>query len=189
MSSAVFAQLSKDEKKEWGKKMKSTSVEDFKDLVEGKDESDAAVADLEMEVSSLNEENSRLQQELNDLKSQLEEAKTASAPVSESTDSEVSEETQMQKATSPSIDGLVFKVQIGAYKGIDLKKYFDNYKNFSGEIGEDGVLKYTLGVFTDYWEADQFKKYLREMGVKDAWVVSYKDSQRIPIKDALEGVH
>ena len=37
-------------------------------------------------------------------------------------------------------------------------------------------------------EADTFKKYLREMGVKDAWIVSFKDGQRVPIKDVLEGV-
>jgi hypothetical protein len=26
------------------------------------------------------------------------------------------------------------------------------------------------------------------MGVKDAWIVPYKDSQRVEIKDVLEGV-
>ena len=49
-------------------------------------------------------------------------------------------------------------------------------------------MRYTLGEFRDYWEADKFKKYLREMGVKDAWIVPYKDGKRVPIKDVLEGV-
>ena len=170
--------------------MKSTTVEEFKELVDGKESAEADVADLETEVSSLNEENSRLQQELNNLKAQLDEAKASTASVVETaTESESSSEESMEATSTVSMDGLLFKVQVGAYKGIDLRKYFDNYKNFSGEVGDDGVLKYTLGVFTDYWEADQFKKYLREMGVKDAWVVSYKDGARIPIKDALEGVH
>jgi len=26
------------------------------------------------------------------------------------------------------------------------------------------------------------------MGVKDAWIVSFKDGKRVPIKDVLEGV-
>ena len=47
--------------------------------------------------------------------------------------------------------------------------------------------KYTIGVFKDYWEADTFKKYVREMGVRDAWIVSYRDGQRVDIKDVLEG--
>jgi hypothetical protein len=48
--------------------------------------------------------------------------------------------------------------------------------------------KVTLGNFRDYWEADKFKKYLRDMGVKDAWIVPFKDGQRVDIKEVLEGV-
>jgi len=33
-------------------------------------------------------------------------------------------------------------------------------------------------------EADNFKDYLREMGVKDAWVVCYKNGKRVALKDA-----
>jgi hypothetical protein len=83
--------------------------------------------------------------------------------------------------------GIVYKVQIGAFRNKDLTKYFNNNKNFSGDVDSDGAKKYTLGEFVEYWEADNFKKYLREMGVKDAWVVAYKDGNRVPIKDALEG--
>jgi hypothetical protein len=83
--------------------------------------------------------------------------------------------------------GVVYKVQIGSFKNKDLTKYFDNNPNFSGDIDPDGTKKYTLGVFTDYWEADKFKKALREMGVKGAWIVAYKNGQRVNVKDALEG--
>ena len=83
--------------------------------------------------------------------------------------------------------GVIYKVQIGAFKKMDLSKYFDNHANFSGEIEEGGIIKYTLGQFTVYWEADQFKKYLRKMGVKGAWVVAYKNGHRVDIRDALEG--
>ncbi|MGI9543756.1 MAG: Ezrin/radixin/moesin family protein, partial [Cyclobacteriaceae bacterium] len=60
--------------------------------------------------------------------------------------------------------------------------------NFGGEVDSDGTQRYTLGNFKDYWQADKFKKYLREMGVKDAWIVPYKDGRRVPMKDVLEGV-
>ena len=50
----------------------------------------------------------------------------------------------------------------------------------------DGTKKYTLGFFGDYWEAENFKKYLREMGVKDAWIVAYKNGSRVELKDVLE---
>jgi hypothetical protein len=84
--------------------------------------------------------------------------------------------------------GIVFKVQIGAFKNKDLAKYFDNNPNFGGEVKEGEPQKVTIGIFRDYWEADTFKKYMREMGVKDAWIVPYKDGQRVEIKDVLEGV-
>lgn len=85
------------------------------------------------------------------------------------------------------MDGVVFKVQIGAFKKKDMSKFFDNNPMFSGQ-DEDGLQKITIGFFKDYWEADTFKKYLREMGVKDAWIVPFKDGKRVPIKDVLEGV-
>ena len=85
------------------------------------------------------------------------------------------------------IPGLVYKVQIGAYKGYDLREYFNRHENNSMSLDEDGMMRYTLGVFTDYWKADQFKGYLRKMGVKGAWVVAYKDDKRVSIKDAREG--
>jgi hypothetical protein len=84
--------------------------------------------------------------------------------------------------------GIVFKVQVGAFKNKDLAKYFDNNPNFGGEVKEGEPQKVTIGIFRDYWEADTFKKYMREMGVKDAWIVPYKDGQRVDIKDVLEGV-
>ena len=83
-------------------------------------------------------------------------------------------------------EGVVFKVQIGAFRNRDLQKYLNNSRNFTGEVDEDGVKKYTLGFFADYWEADNFKKYMRELGVNDAWIVTYKQGKRVPIKDVLE---
>ncbi len=82
---------------------------------------------------------------------------------------------------------VVFKVQVGAFKNKDLSKYFDNNPNFGGEAaGKDSTdpQRITIGIFRDYWEADTFKKYMRDMGVKDAWIVLYMDGARVEIKDA-----
>ena len=49
-------------------------------------------------------------------------------------------------------------------------------------------MRYTLGIFRDYPEADNFKKYMREMGVSDAWIVSYNDGVRVPLKEVLDNV-
>lgn len=181
MASEATAQLSKQEKKEWKKKLKSTDPEDFKNMTEENTALRGQVNSMNSQVSNLqstlSEKNARiaqLQDKVNSLEVQVEDLQTK----------DISEDTN----TTRSAKGVVFKVQIGAYKGKDLSAYTANSEDMTTESGDDGTQKYTLGNFTDYWEADKFKKELRKMGVKDAWIVPYKDGQRVPMKDVLEGV-
>lgn len=189
-SAPVFAQLSKAEKKEWKKKAKqyAKNPATLKQLTEEKVVADNSVSDLTTQVKSaqstisdknakiaeLEDQISRMRSELNSAKSEL--AALRAAPVINPMDFS---------------KGVVFKVQVGAFKNKDLTKYFDNNPNFGGEAADkdkNEPQKITIGIFRDYWEADTFKKYMREMGVKDAWIVPYKDGQRVEIKDVLEGV-
>ena len=181
------AQLSKKEKKEWKKQMKDLDVEAFKKLVEEKESLESQVAGLNSQVSSLqakaNEkttEADRLNAQVKDLQNQLAEA-TSSKAKPDANNMDISGN------STRVVKGVAFKVQIGAFRNKDLAKYFENNGSFDGEV-DNSTQRYTLGTFTDYWEADKFKKYLREMGVKDAWIVAYKDGQRVPLKDVLEGV-
>jgi TolA-binding protein len=178
----VQAQLSKKELKEWKTRMKKMDPEEFKGMFEENSALRGQVNSLKGQVSSLQSRISdkdakitELTDEIRELENQLTTAQAQPAPVEANT-------------TVTSEAGVVFKVQIGAFRNKDLSKYFENHENFSGETDPDGVQKVTLGIFRDYWEADTFKKYLREMGVKDAWIVPYKDGTRVPMKDVLEGV-
>lgn len=185
-STHSFAQLSKKEKKEWKKKAKSykNEPEALKQLTEDKQAADANVASLNQKVSQMQATISdkdakiaQLEDELSQMRGQLTSARAELAALKEN--------------PSNSMDfskGVVFKVQIGAFKNKNLAKYFENNPNFGGEARDNEPQKLTIGIFRDYWEADTFKKYMREMGVKDAWIVPYKDGQRVEIKDVLEGV-
>lgn len=183
LNSLSFAQeMSKDEKKEWSSKLKSMSPETFKALVENKDKYKEDVINLQTRVDELESENNQINSEISDYKAaaaatEEKAQQAASAPVANASNS----------GTATPEKGVVFKVQVGAFKSFDLTKYFDRHQNFSGEVDADGTMKYTLGIFSDYWEADKFKKYMREMGVKGAWIVSYKDGKRVNIKEVLEG--
>ncbi|SFC55351.1 hypothetical protein SAMN05421780_106232 [Flexibacter flexilis DSM 6793] len=179
---AATVAYSQDDKKEWAKKLKATDPLEFKKIVQEREQSQGEVKrlneiinDAQKELNDTKAENAKLQAQLDQLKKSGAGAKTAG-------------KTEVD-ATKPagSSKGIIFKVQIGSFKNKDLAKYFNNNPNFSGDVDEDGSKKYTLGYFRDYWEADTFKKYLREMGVKDAWIVSYKDGKRVPIKEVLEG--
>jgi hypothetical protein len=178
----VSAQDDKAIKKEWEKKKKEMDPLELKRITEENANLGAKAADLQSQLDSKDQTINALNEEITKLKTTA--ANTIAVP-KETNETDVSANSQVN---NPSPSGLVFKVQIGAFKDKDLSKYFENNKNFSGDVDGDGTKKYTLGYFTDYWEAENFKKYLREMGVKDAWIVAYKGNTRVEIKDALEGV-
>jgi hypothetical protein len=187
--SQVFAQMTKKEKKEWKKKAKqyAKNPSSLKSLTEEKQVADntvttqtteltqlkSSISDKDAKIVELEDQISRMRSELTASQSEL--AQLRSAPVINPMDFS---------------KGVVFKVQVGAFKNKDLSKYFENNPNFGGEAakGETEPQKITIGIFRDYWEADTFKKYMRDMGVKDAWIVPYKDGVRVEIKDVLEGV-
>jgi len=181
----VFAQLSKQEKKEWKKKAKTYAKNpaNLKEFTEAKETADTDNSALKNQVSTLNKQVSDKNNRIAELEDQLSRMRGELT-------SAKAELAQLKEAPAP-MDfsrGVVFKVQIGAFKNKDLSKYFNNNPNFGGEAVEKGEQKFTIGIFRDYWDADKFKKYMREMGVKDAWIVPYKDGVRVEIKDVLEGV-
>lgn len=186
-TTGVYAQKkTKEDKaleKEWKKKMKDLDPLQLKALydekaalIQDKTDLNSRVVDLETQLSDKDAEIGKVKAQLQENERQLSEAKTAATKASSS-----------MYGAPATANGVVFKVQVGAFKNKDLTKYFKNNKNFSGEVDSDGTKKYTLGYFGDYWEADNFKKYLREMGVKDAWIVAYKDGSRVELKQVLEG--
>lgn len=183
------AQMSKKEQKEWKKRIKALSPEQYKTLLDDNKSLKSQNASLKAEVAGVDgrvadkdSQISMLQDQVADLKDQLADALARPEP-------------EPQRTSGPAIGariddqtGIVFKVQIGAFKQKDLSKYLDAGDNFSGETDENGLRRYSLGVFREYWDADTFKKYLREMGVKGAFIVSYRDGQRVNIKDVLESI-
>ena len=177
----AHAQMDKKEKKEWKKRIKALEPEQYKMLIEENKSLKSQVSSLKSELGGVDdmladkdEQIAQYQKQVSSLRDELAEANTR--PAVPANTGGINEN-----------EGVVFKVQIGAFTNKDLSKYTENSKTFSQDA-EDGVNKVSLGVFKDYWEADTFKKYLREMGVKDAWIVSYRDGKRVPIKEVLEGV-
>lgn len=166
------------------KELKKMGAEEFQKLQDQQQETKERAAALESELESvkgqLESKDSEIRQ-LNDqvrrLEAQLQEAQA---------ELEAKPEIQNVPLSNQYDEGLVFRVQIGAYRDKNLEQYLETSENFNGETDPQGLQIYTLGNFRDYWEADKFKKYLRAMGVKDAWIVPYQDGNRVPIKDVLE---
>src|SRR5690606_39151741 len=184
-STEGYSQLSKKEKKEWKKKAKeyARNPASLKQLEEDKQAADGQVSSLTQRVNQLQSTMSSKDSCIAEHEDQLAQAKNQLSAAR-------AELTQASQNPNPMdfSKGIVFKVQIGSFRNKDLSKYFQNNPNFGGELGQDGAQRYTIGIFRDYWEADTFKKYMRVMGVKDAWIVPYRDGNRVEIKDVLEGV-
>ena len=181
---STFAQMTKEEEKEWAKKIKTLTPESYKQLVSDKETLSTENDQLKSQNNDLQTKVTEKDAEIANLNKQLQDAMAAKQQEPTATPST---QTTTPHHTEGGAKGVIYKVQIGVFKNKDLSKYFENNPNFSGETDADGTKKYTLGSFTSYWEAENFKKYLREMGVKDAWVVAYKNGKRVEIKDALEG--
>lgn len=165
-----MAQMSKKEAKEWKKKLKKITPQSFKQIIDENNSLKSQISNLRSELDNVDDQLAIKNDQINQYSAQAEDLRAQLA------------------APSPAgnIDenvGVIFKVQIGAYEQINLSD--GNSSNFGSEKG--ALNKYTIGLFKDYWEADTFKKYMREMGVKDAWIVAYKDGRRVDMKDVLEG--
>jgi TolA-binding protein len=187
-SVAAFGQLSKSERREWRRKAKEfkRNPANLKQFTEEKQEAVSNATQLGSQVKQLQSTMESKDARIGELESQLAGLRSQLG----STRAEL----EQLKAAPPvnPMDfskGVVFRVQIGAFRKKDLSRFFDNNPNFGGEAAKgDEPQRITIGIFRDYWEADTFKKYLREMGVKDAWIVPFRDGQRVDIKDVLEGV-
>lgn len=182
--------LTKKEKKEWKKRKRKMSAEDFRLLYEENTSQKAQIASIEGEISTLESQISTKDAKISDLQKQV----TRMQAAYQAAQNEV-ENLKAQPAKpvyNPELingedfsKGVVFKVQVGAFRKVDLAKYANTSKEFSEESGDE-LRKYVVGNFRNYEDANVLKRYLREMGVEDAWIVPYRDGERVPLADVIK---
>ena len=80
-------------------------------------------------------------------------------------------------------EGVVFKVQIAAFKDKQLPGEWDTPDGLDFE-SEANMQKIVVGQFRNYNAASEMSNRLKSLGIKGAWVVSYKDGNRVPIMQA-----
>lgn len=92
-------------------------------------------------------------------------------------------------ATVP-IKGVEYRVQIMAKRDrLPSVNILRNKYGISGDIIEnfqDGVYRYSTGSFSAYQDALAYSRQLKAKGVSDAFVVVYKNNQRIPLTNDLK---
>lgn len=83
-------------------------------------------------------------------------------------------------------DGLVFRVQIGAFRTRLPNNAFRGLSPLNGETAGNGYIRYTAGNFNKIENANAVKNDLRKLGYSDAFVVVYYNGRRITLAEALE---
>ncbi len=172
-------------KKEWKKKAKQyvknplalkAREENFQRQLQNKDQ----------EIEAQTRQNRELQARIAELEDQL-RAKQYSIDSlqSEMVRLKAAYEAEKKQARLDVMPGLVFKVQIGAFRLFDMRKYAQDNPFFEAEALGD-INRYTVGRFRDLALAEAFQKDIKRLGIRDAWIVPYKDGARITMKEAKE---
>ena len=80
--------------------------------------------------------------------------------------------------------GLVFKVQVGAFRNPIPQGLFKGIKPIMGEKTTMGFIRYSAGLFKGFKAADDAKTIIRKIGYSDAFVVAIYNGKRILIREA-----
>ncbi|MFT5640317.1 MAG: cysteinyl-tRNA synthetase [Cyclobacteriaceae bacterium] len=137
-------------------------------LKENNNELEVKTNEFEQNESSLNEENVKLKKRLLSARESLNELSN-----------------QELECPEAMIKGVVFKVQIGAFKEREISKELDQSINLGIE-GKKEFDKVVIGQFRDYKKADILRNHLQAMGIEDAWVVPYRNNVRVELSEVLD---
>ena len=88
-------------------------------------------------------------------------------------------------------DGLIFKVQVGAFRKPIPQDLFKGFAPISAEVIRDGITRYRVGYFTAWEIANNAKNEIRSIGYSDAFVVAIYNGEYMSLSEArkleLEG--
>lgn len=84
--------------------------------------------------------------------------------------------------------GYVFSVQVGV---IEKQAVAPKFANSAILVKDEtsGLQRVMMGMFRNFAAADQLKEQMRELGIRTAWVVAYKDGKRVSVTSALAAVN
>ena len=81
-------------------------------------------------------------------------------------------------------NGLIFKVQVGAFRNPIPQDLFKGFAPISAERVRDDITRYRVGYFKTFESANKAKNQIRLLGYSDAFVVSINNGERIKLNEA-----
>ncbi len=80
--------------------------------------------------------------------------------------------------------GLVFQVQVGAFRKPISQDLFGEIAPLMGQKLDNGITRYRAGLFREYTRAIEARDVIRNMGFRDAFVVAYVDGEKLTSEQA-----
>jgi hypothetical protein len=184
---AVQAQeLTREEKKEYKQIARNyrkdlyalkTLLEEHQYYQEQANQAQTQISDLNAQLVMKDRQVNDLQQQNADLNQQIIALQQAPPPPPQNQPGEV-------MTDQPVLQGVVYRVQIGAFGQNQVENDLATSPNLSLEASGD-LQKVVVGQFTNYANAKRLRDRMRQMGVTDAFIVAYNDGMRIDIREAM----
>ncbi len=108
------------------------------------------------------------------------------APQSEIQQPEDSALIALEEETTTEEEGLVYRVQIGAFQNFNIESLGATQSDVISKRTSNGKFTYAVGNFATYTGASELKANLKELGFKDAFIVATNNGDDISIEEALE---
>jgi len=112
----------------------------------------------------------------------IDEEEEVVAPVEEvesEEETEVGESTVLNNETT-------YRIQIGAFDKELPNEVFVGVDNVVSFTGKDGLVRYMAGSFTEYKDAIAYQAQMNARGFEDAFIVTYKNGERINLNVAIK---
>ena len=105
--------------------------------------------------------------------------------MSDDRDTEISD--SIVKISKEPTNETTYRVQLRALiKKATADKVLNNIKNVVSVVGKDGLVRYMVGSFTEYKDAVAYQAQMRARGFDDAFIVTYKNGERISLNVAIK---
>ncbi len=188
-ASPVLAQeLSKEERREWRDRAKDyrRNPAALKALVEERDEyreraqaGEAQTTNLQATINAKERQLASYEEQIAELNQELLAAQQAPPPAPVEPSPMPGQDVGGDELM---MDGVVFRVQIGAFTRNQIDESLDTSENLMLERNGNAQ-RVMVGQFTGYTEAKALRDRLRTMGVSDAFIAAYRDGLRVDVEE------
>ena len=97
----------------------------------------------------------------------------------------IDEAEETEQVVEASSSRTTYRIQIGAFVKELSDKVFEGVDNVVSFEGKDGLVRYMTGSFTEYKDAINYQAQMKARGFEDAFIVTYKNGERISLNVAI----